>query len=426
MALVALSINHTKTPVAIREKVAFSQSDISRATSELLSNDSIAGSAILSTCNRLEMYISTSASNASNAQDQLTEFLAQYHHLSADTLRNYIECYEGADAIHHLCQVASGLHSLVVGEPQILGQLKDSYNIAKDMDALGSELDHVFQHAFSVAKKIRTTTDIGKNPVSVAFLGVKLSQKIFADLSHHTALLIGSGEMIELSAKHLAAKHIKHIIIANRTPKNAEKILAELSDVSVEIISIKQLCEYFHQGDIVISSTAAEVAIIGKGLVESSIKKRKRKPMFILDIAIPRDVEAQVAELDDVFLYTVDDLKQVIQENEQNRAETKELALAKINELNAAYINELAHQEHKELIKHYHQHAQIVKTELITQALKDLESKNPNEVLTKLADQLTNKLIHNNLQNIKSLDIKQIDQCQGCIPEHIDITVQTN
>jgi glutamyl-tRNA reductase len=312
--------------------------------------------------------------------------------------------------------VASGLDSLVLGEPQILGQLKDAYNIAKKNNQLDKILEKLFQHAFFVAKKVRSETDIGKNPVSIAYCGVKLSEKIFSDIHKQTALLIGAGEMIELSAKHLAQKNVKQIIIANRTAQNAQKIVDDLS-VPTKIIALGQLSDYFYQADIVISSTAAPIAIIGKGLVERSIKKRKHKPIFILDIAIPRDVEAEVAELNDVFLYTVDDLKQVVRDNEQSRNAAKQLAINKINELNQEFIEFFANLNNQEIIKNYYQSANNIKISLIASALKDLQTNDVDIVINKLADQLTNKLLHQNLTNLKALDNEALKQCHNCIPK---------
>jgi glutamyl-tRNA reductase len=410
--IASISINHKKTPVAVREKVAFSPNEVANANNKLLQNPQINACVILATCNRLEIYIST---KQTNNKELLAKFLADFHNLELD-LNEYLDYFENETAVKHITQVASGLDSLVLGEPQILGQLKDAYNIAKKNNQLDKILEKLFQHAFFVAKKVRSETDIGKNPVSIAYCGVKLSEKIFSDIHKQTALLIGAGEMIELSAKHLAQKNVKQIIIANRTAQNAQKIVDDLS-VPTKIIALGQLSDYFYQADIVISSTAAPIAIIGKGLVERSIKKRKHKPIFILDIAIPRDVEAEVAELNDVFLYTVDDLKQVVRDNEQSRNAAKQLAISKINELNQEFIEFFANLNNQEIIKNYYQSANNIKISLIASALKDLQTNDVDIVINKLADQLTNKLLHQNLTNIKALDNEALKQCHNCIPK---------
>lgn len=412
MIIASISINHKKTPVAVREKVAFSPNEVANANNKLLQNPQINACVILATCNRLEIYIST---KQTNNKELLAKFLADFHNLELD-LNEYLDYFENETAVKHITQVASGLDSLVLGEPQILGQLKDAYNIAKKNNQLDKILEKLFQHAFFVAKKVRSETDIGKNPVSIAYCGVKLSEKIFSDIHKQTALLIGAGEMIELSAKHLAQKNVKQIIIANRTAQNAQKIVDDLS-VPTKIIALGQLSDYFYQADIVISSTAAPIAIIGKGLVERSIKKRKHKPIFILDIAIPRDVEAEVAELNDVFLYTVDDLKQVVRDNEQSRNAAKQLAISKINELNQEFIEFFANLNNQEIIKNYYQSANNIKISLIASALKDLQTNDVDIVINKLADQLTNKLLHQNLTNLKALDNEALKQCHNCIPK---------
>lgn len=401
----------------MREKVAFSPNDIEGAVQKLITHPGINAAVILSTCNRLEIYVS---STKHSIKHLLASFLAEFHGLKANELEEYLDYFENESLVQHICAVASGLHSLVLGEPQILGQLKEAYNISKQHNYLDKFLEKLFQHTFFVAKQVRSTTDIGKNPVSVAYCGIKLSEKIFSDISKQTALLVGAGEMIELSAKHLAQKNIKHIIIANRTLANAEHIAEQLTHSSVEVISLKQLAEHFHRADIVVSSTAAPVAIIGKGLVESSVKERKHKPLFILDIAIPRDVESQVAELDDVFLYTVDDLQQVVSDNEQARSEAKVIALQKVDELSQEFISYFSSANNEEIVKEYYQNAHALKTEILHKALAELRQSADEDankkVLTKLADQLTNKLLHQNLTTIKTANSAQLLQCSKCIP----------
>ncbi len=409
MHIAILSINHKLAGVEVREKIAFNNEEIHLATTKLNAMKDINGSLILSTCNRLEIYISSKNNN--ELKDILYKFLISFHNIK-DDIYNYLDYFTTITAIKHICKVASGLDSLVLGEPQILGQLKDAYAVAKQNKSLDKVLEKLFQYAFASAKDIRTTTDIGKNPVSIAYCGIKLSEKIFTDISKQNALLIGSGEMIKLSAQYLRQKNINNIVVANRTKENAEKITNKYGGTAV---SLKQLPYHLANADIVISSTAASVAIIGKGMIETAIKKRKHKPIFILDIAVPRDVETEVVQLDDVFLYTVDDLKQVINNNTSSRKQAAKIALEIINKKAIDFMNYLNTIPKENLIKKYQQNAEKIKNDAVLNAIKAIKSnKNTKEVIQKLADQLTNKLLHQNLINIKKQE--EINKCFSCIP----------
>ena len=300
--IAVLSVNHAKAPVAVRERVAFAPNQLSDKLKELASLDTVEACVILSTCNRAEIY---AIINDDQPTEILSDFLANTHDIPRMEIDPYLDYFEDNLALDHICNVACGLDSLVMGEPQILGQLKDAYHGAKEAGTLNKLLEKLFQHAFSTAKKVRTDTQIGSSPVSIAYCAVKLSEKIFADLSEQTVLLIGAGEMIELCAQHLNQKGVNNMIVANRTIENAQKIASEYD---AKAISLKQFSSIIHEADIIISSTAASVPIIGKGLIESALKMRKHKPIFMLDIAIPRDIEPQVGQLNDVYLYTIDDL----------------------------------------------------------------------------------------------------------------------
>lgn len=414
MLVASLTINHKLAPIEVREALAFSESVIADAINKLITIDGICAGVILSTCNRLEIYISSDENDTTTIKHKLTKFLADYHQLEINFIEKYLIYFSTKDTINHICSVASGLDSMVLGEPQILGQLKTAYKTSKDNQALNSTLEKLFQHAFLVAKKIRTDTEIGKNPVSVAYCGVKLSEKIFTNLNEQTALLVGAGEMIELSSQHLKRKNIKHIIVANRTRKNAEKITSKYGG---EAISLAQISKYMHKADILITSTAAPIAIIGKGLIESAMKKRKQKPMFILDIAVPRDVEVEVSQLDGVYLYTVDDLNSVIDENMDNRNQAKEIALQIIGEKTREFMDYLANIKQNDLIKSYNNNANIIKQELLENILKKIEDSATKDLVIKLADQLTSKLLHNNFINIKQGSKEQLNICQKCVPK---------
>lgn len=342
--------------------------------------------AILSTCNRTEIYAVTERS------DDIESWLFEHTRLPTDDLRNCFYAYENHEALRHIMKVAGGLDSLVLGEPQILGQMKSAFAVAREVGTLGSELHSIFQHVFNVAKRIRTETAIGENPVSVAYAAVSLAQQIFSDLKEDTALLIGAGETITLVARHLAEHGIKKILVANRTLDRAQKLASQFNG---EAFLLAEIPEQLHRADIVISSTASQLPLLGKGAVESALKIRKHKPMFMLDIAVPRDIEPQVAELDDVYLYTVDDLHAVIDENKKSRVAAADQAQLIIDQGIEDFVRHQLQLNAVELIKHYRQQAEQYRDSELQKSIKQLESgTNAEEVLANLARNLTNKLLH--------------------------------
>ena len=392
-----LSVNHQIAPVAIREKVAFAQSELVPSISTLLSLKEIKGCVIFSTCNRSEIYV---CHDSKNIRDILIKFLAASHGIDHLTLLEYVSYYEENEAVQHICNVACGLESLVLGEPQIFGQLKDAYQLSKNEGALDKILEKLFQHVFKIAKKVRTDTNIGSSPISVAYCAVKLSEKIFTNLSSQTVLLIGSGEMIELSAQHLSKKGVNKMIFANRTIENAQTIAIKHD---AEAISLKSLSENLHRADIVISSTAAPIPIIGKGLIETVLHQRKHNPMLLIDLAIPRDIEPEANQLEDVFLYSVDDLQQIANSNLEERLKEKVIAKKIINEKSINFIEWTRNIPNEEIIKNHRRQANLLKDELLQTALRKLElGSNPDLVVEELADKLTNKLLHKTLENLKN------------------------
>lgn len=408
-----LSVNHQLAPVAVREQVAFAPSELNDALKKLNNVDGINACVILSTCNRAEIYV---VSNHNNTQEILSHYLADTHQIKHSDLEQYLLYFQADDAVKHICNVATGLDSLVLGEPQILGQLKDAYHTAKEADTLNKLLEKLFQHAFSTAKKVRTDTAIGSSPISVAYCAVKLSEKIFTDLTQQTVMLIGAGEMIELCTQHLSQQGVGNIIVANRTVENASRIAVPYN---ARAVSLKQLSLFIHEADIIISSTAASVPIIGKGLIETALKLRKHKPMFMLDIAVPRDIEPEVAQLDDVFLYTVDDLQQVVNDNIDNRQKEKILAEEIIINQNKRFDRWLNLLPNEEIVQNYRKNAYQIKDIAIETALKKLKNGGDSaEIITQLADQLTNKLLHTPFNNIKQASIEQLTQCKGCVPNN--------
>jgi len=343
---------------------------------------------ILSTCNRTEIYASLDESNI----DAIGNWICDFHGLNRSQLDPYLYAHIDADCVTHLLEVASGLDSLILGEPQILGQVKDAYQVAVAAKASGKLLGRLFQHCFNVAKQVRTDTAIGSSPVSVAFAAVNLAKQIFADLSKQTALLIGAGETIELAARHLHQQRVGRIIIANRTIAKAAAIASEFKGFA---IGLQDLPAHLAEADIVISSTASPLPILGKGMVESALKARKHQPIFMVDIAVPRDIEAEVGKLDDIYLYTVDDLEEVIEDNKRSRMEAAEQAREIIERQTAEFIDWLGSLDAVSLIQSFRTQAETARDEVLERALRQLENgKTPAEAMQFLAHTLTNKLLH--------------------------------
>jgi glutamyl-tRNA reductase len=319
MQLLAVGLNHTTAPVSLREQLALAPDQLGQAVRAargwFARSDSRGGdeAAILSTCNRTEMY---AASDLPNGLDASAHFLADYHQLNFAELRPHLYLLPHDDAVRHAFRVASGLDSMVLGEPQILGQMKDAVRYAEEAGGLGTYLHQLFQRSFSVAKEVRSTTEIGAHSVSMAAAAVRLSQRIFDKISDQNVLFIGAGEMIELCATHFAAQAPKSITVANRTMERGESLARRFNG---RAIGLAALPEQLQQFDIVISCTASTLPLIGLGLVERAIKARRHKPIFMVDLAVPRDIEPEVGRLDDVFLYTVDDLGQVVQTGLESR-----------------------------------------------------------------------------------------------------------
>jgi len=388
MPLIALGINHKTAPVEIREKVTFAPEQMVNALHQAIHLPEVNEAVIVSTCNRTELYCEV----GEGYDNALLQWMSTFHSLDTDKLEPYIYQYHENAATEHLFRVASGLDSMVLGEPQILGQLKAAFDTACANKSVKTVLGRLFQHGFTVGKKVRTDTAIGSNPVSVAFAAVSLSKQIFGDLSQMKALMIGAGETIELAARHLKGQNIGSITIANRTLERAQALAKELGAKAVTIGEIPEQLEF---ADIVVSSTASQLPILGKGATESALKKRKHRPIFMVDLAVPRDIEAEVGELDDVYLYTVDDLKEVIDENRRSREEAA-------NEAQEIILSEVTHFEHwvrthksADEIRLLRQKAELIKQDCLKKAHSMLEGEEDlGKVLETLASNLTNKLLH--------------------------------
>jgi glutamyl-tRNA reductase len=388
MALLSLGINHLTAPVDIREKVAFAPEQMSHALQELLGIPAINESVIVSTCNRTEIYCDAS----SDCRAVITNWLTAHHGIDDEGLSPYIYQHSDQEVARHLFRVASGLDSMVLGEPQILGQLKDSYDQARGDNAVNSILDRLFQHSFSVAKRVRTDTEIGSNPVSVAFAAVSLSKQIFGDLNELHALLIGAGETIELVSRHLKSQQIGSITIANRSVERA-RLLAD--QIDAEAVQINAVPEQLVRADIVISSTASQLPILGKGATESALKQRKHRPIFMVDLAVPRDIEPEVGKLQDIYLYTVDDLKTVVDENLRGRELAAEAALEIINLEVTMFDQWLKTHQSADHIRQLRDGAELIKRQAIEKALAQLKQDvDAEQALQRLANEITSKLMH--------------------------------
>lgn len=391
MHLFTVGINHHTAPVSIREHVAFQNENLGHALRDLTTHTRngvpiAKEAAILSTCNRTELYCNT------ERPEQALEWLATYHQLQPNKIEPYIYTLPQQDAVKHAFRVAAGLDSMVLGEPQILGQFKQAVKIAENAGTLGTLLHKLFQRTFAVAKEVRTTTDIGASSISMAAASVRLAQKIFGNLKGQKILMIGAGEMIELCAEHFAAQNPASITVANRTVERGEDLAKRLGG---EAILLADLPDRLAEFDIVITSTASQLPIIGLGMVERAVRTRKHRPIFMVDLAVPRDVEAEAGELDDVFLYTVDDLAQVVQEGLGNRQEAALEAEAIINLRVENFMHWLRTREAVPTIRALRDQAERLRRNELEKARKALaRGEDPAVVLESLSSALTNKLLH--------------------------------
>jgi len=397
MAFIALGINHKTASVDVRERVAFTPAQLVEALRQLCLHTDSREAAILSTCNRSELYLEQDSPGV----EVVLQWLADYHRLSLDELRACAYVHQDESAVRHMMRVASGLDSLVLGEPQILGQMKTAYAVAREAGTVGPLLGRLFQATFSTAKAVRTDTAIGESPVSVAFAAVSLAKQIFSDLQRSQALLIGAGETITLVARHLHEQGVKRIVVANRTLERGRSLAEQVGGQAILLADIGQ---ELVNSDIVISSTASQLPILGKGAVERALKQRKHKPIFMVDIAVPRDIEPEVGDLDDVYLYSVDDLHEVIEENRRSRQDAARAA----EELVAAgaddFMLRLRELAAVDVLRAYRQQAERLRDEELIKAQRLLANgSDPLEVVASLARALTNKLLHAPSVQLKKL-----------------------
>lgn len=388
MPLLALGLNHRTAPVDVRERVAFSPDRLDTALRDLLDHGGAHEAAILSTCNRTELYCGLKEGD----DGRVVEWLGDYHTLRTTDLQPYLYRHIEQRAVRHILRVAAGLDSMVLGEPQILGQVKAAYQAANSAGTLGTLLERLFQHTFAVAKQVRTDTRIGASPVSVAFAAVGLAKQIFADLPKRAALLIGAGDTTELVARHLHENGVGRLIVANRTLERAHALAASLTGYA---IALDEIPIHLGEADIVIAATASPGLMLTAAQVRTCLKQRRRRPMLMVDLAVPRDIEPAVAELEDIYLYAVDDLKDIIQENLRSRQAAAEQAEEIIDNQVEHFMAWVRAQDGVASIHALRQRAEAVRDEAVARALRQIDrGKDPAEVLRILANTLTNKLIH--------------------------------
>jgi glutamyl-tRNA reductase len=386
MSLFALGLNHHTAPLAVRERVVFHVERLREALGEIRSGLA-SEAAILSTCNRTELYVA-----AEHPPAAVAEWLARYHRFDPAELARYLYTLPREEAVRHAFRVASGLDSMVLGEPQILGQMKEAARAAESAGTLGTVLHKLFQRTFAVAKEVRSTTSVGTASVSMAAASVKLAARIFPSLKDQKLLFIGAGEMIELCATHFAAQAPAHLAVANRTVERGERLAHRFDG---EALELKALPERLHEFDIVVSSTASSLPILGKGLVERALRARRRRPMFMVDLAVPRDIEPEVGELDDIFLYTVDDLAQIVSDNRGARRAAVEQAEVIIDTQVGQFMRWMQARENVPLIRALREQAEQARRHELERALRCLQrGDDPAGVLEALSQGLTNKLLH--------------------------------
>jgi glutamyl-tRNA reductase len=388
MPLIALGLNHQTAPLALRERVAFDAAALPAALAALRALPGVEEAAVVSTCNRTEIY----AEVAEGAEDVPASWLASSQGLEPDSLSSYLYRHADGEAVRHLFRVATGLDSMVLGEPQILGQVKEAWQAARSAGSLGRPLDRLFQQSFAVAKRVRTDTRIGAHPVSVAYAAVRLARQVFARLDQACVLLVGAGDTIELAARHLADAKVQRLLVANRTLEHAQQLAARHGGVA---LPLSELHRHLGEADIVISATASRTPVITREAVQAALAARRHRPMFLLDLAVPRDIAPEVAALEDVYLYTVDDLEQAIEGNRASRREAAQQADAIIELQCEHYLAWWRAQGRQDALRSLRAEGEAARDRALAKAAQELAAGgSPEEVMQRLAHQLTNRLLH--------------------------------
>ncbi|EGC66346.1 TPA: glutamyl-tRNA reductase [Neisseria meningitidis] len=393
MQLTAVGLNHQTAPLSIREKLAFAAACLPEAVRNLARSNAATEAVILSTCNRTELY-------CVGDSEEIIRWLADYHSLPIEEIRPYLYALDMQETVRHAFRVACGLDSMVLGEPQILGQIKDAVRVAQEQESMGKKLNALFQKTFSVAKEVRTDTAVGENSVSMASASVKLAEQIFPDIGDLNVLFIGAGEMIELVATYFAAKSPRLMTVANRTLARAQELCDKLG-VNAEPCLLSDLPAILHDYDVVVSSTASQLPIVGKGMVERALKQRQSMPLFMLDLAVPRDIEAEVGDLNDAYLYTVDDMVNIVQSGKEARQKAAAAAETLVSEKVAEFVRQQQGRQSVPLIRALRDEGEKARKQVLENAMKQLaKGATAEEVLERLSIQLTNKLLHSPTQTL--------------------------
>ena len=415
MQLFAFGMNHHTAPLAVREQVAFHAENLEAALRDLVTRGSVREAAIISTCNRTEVYCST------HEPIRAIDWLARFHHLKAPVLEPFLYTLPRERAVTHAFRVASGLDSMVIGEPQILGQMKDAVKSAEHAGTLGTVLHKLFQSTFSVAKEVRTQTDIGASSVSMAAAAIKVAERIYPSIAGQKVLFVGAGEMIELCSTHFAAKQPREMTFANRSIERGEQLASRFQG---RAITLNDMPEQLALHDIVVTCTASTLPILGKGMIERALKARRHRPILMIDLAVPRDVEAEVAELDDVFLYSVDDLGKIVQEGLDTRHAAVAQAEVIINANVHAFMHWLENRELVPTIRALRDQAERMRRHELERAARLLaKGDDPAKVLDQLSHSLTNKLMHAPTQALNSVQADERDALVAALTRLYEINL---
>ena len=389
--LILVGVNHKTTPVEIREKLAFTKGKIEESVNHLFNFPDIIEHTILSTCNRVEIY--ARANSQDSAIKSIKQFICDFHQLSLVELEDHFYSYSNKEAVEHLFRVSSSLDSMILGEAQILGQVKEAYSLARDLSSTGLVLNQLFEKAFSIAKKVREETGIAERSVSISSAAVELAQKIFDDLENHTVMLVGTGEMAELAAKHLISYGVKTIYVTSRTYERAANLARTLNGSALDFEAFKN---ELHRADIVITSTSAPNFIIKKEIVEKAIHERKNKPIFFIDIAVPRDIEPDVNDLENVYLYDIDDLQVVVSANIKEREKEAKNAMNFISQEVTKFNNWVGALDAVPTIVEIRKKAENIRKQEIEKTLKKIShlSEDDKQLLRQMSSSMINKILH--------------------------------
>ncbi len=415
MALLTLGLSHHSAPVETRERLAFTEAEIPDALTRLRALPGVSEAAILSTCNRTEIF----AVAAPEDESRLLDWWQRERQAPAGTIARHTYVLRDRGTVKHSLRVASGLDSMVLGEPQILGQMKTAFALAQGVKSLGPVLSRLFQHSFSVAKLVRSETEIGAHPVSIAYAAVQMAHHIFSDLRNQSVLLIGAGETIQLLARHLKTGGVGRIVVANRSLEKAQTLATSLGGYA---IGLAELATHLPEADVVISCTAARGFILGKEPVAKALSRRRRKPVLMIDLAVPRDLDPSISTLEDVYLYTLDDLKAVIAGNMKVRENAAKQAEALVEDHATQFERWLESRDAGVTIRRLRDQARISRDDVLEKAARKLANgENPAAVMAFVADTLTNKLLHAPSKALRSGDAVEQSQLMDAAEKLFDL-----